>query len=126
MFYLYKNLENVSKNYSIFHQSWRDFQSNSMKIFKFLNLFLTIVALSEQTLHQIIENSENFSVSQAINDIIDEFYVKSQIQFDIRILRDNSCQLSFIIDSLLAKIKEQNSHFFFSNDLNLNFNSYRC
>jgi len=91
-----------------------------MNFSKFFKFSLIFVACCERILQPVTEIS---STLNAVIEIIDEFYVKNQIQFDVRVNRENSGKLNLICDELLARIKERNSYFMIASnpDLKIGF-----
>ncbi|CAG9811049.1 unnamed protein product [Chironomus riparius] len=76
----------------------------------FFNSWIIFLPIVDGVLQPVTQNLEVLSVSKAINEIIDEFYVKNKIQFDVRVVREYSGLLNPIVDGLLAVIKDQNSY----------------
>jgi hypothetical protein len=58
----------------------------------------------------IIENSEVESVSRALREVAEEFYIKNHIQFDIVAVSDNSKKFSQVINHLIPQIKAVTTH----------------
>jgi len=58
----------------------------------------------------LVENSEILSISKAIYDFTEEFYIKSQIQFDFVYINDDASKFSQIIHHLLVQNGATNPH----------------
>ncbi|KAG5668718.1 hypothetical protein PVAND_016646 [Polypedilum vanderplanki] len=54
----------------------------------------------------LILNQKSQAISQAMADIIDEFFIRQQILFNVTIIKPISKDLQEIIDNTLMKIKE--------------------
>ena len=73
----------------------------------FFHIWLIFEAICDKFIPQ---NSETLSISQAINEVVDEFYNKIQIQFDIVTISDNPRKFSLSNDVLIASNGIKNSH----------------
>jgi len=67
------------------------------------------------------ENLEIFSISKAIRDVAEEFYVKNQIQFDFVAVSDDSRKFNQLTNLLLVQNEIKSSHRLNSFSKNLSF-----
>ena len=78
-----------------------------MNLKKFLYLLLIFEANCEK------KNSEIDSISKALCDVVDEFYIKNQIRFEVIIIKDVLENNADFYDQILSSIAEQNSYMLF-------------
>ena len=79
-----------------------------MNLKKFIYFSLIIVAYSKEIMKHVIENDKNSIISKVFRDVIEIFYVKNQIQFDVVL----SLELKANFDDILSKILKQNQEKF--------------
>ncbi|KAG5666298.1 hypothetical protein PVAND_017849 [Polypedilum vanderplanki] len=65
------------------------------------------------------EHKRTEAISQAMADVIDEFFIRQKIHFNVTISKSNSKFYQGIIDSTLSKIKEVQP--FYVKQLDFNF-----
>jgi len=75
-----------------------------MNLKKFLYFSLIFVAYCKKIMTPVIENEQNLVISKVFREVIEIFYVKNQIQFDIVL----SLELRTNFDDILSKILIQN------------------
>ena len=89
-----------------------------MNFWTFFNILFALISISFCT--KILQNFNSkkiSSISSSISDIIDEFFIKNQIQFDVIIGQGQS---SSIYEKILAEIRELNSYRLWSWKLEMN------
>ena len=71
-------------------------------------LYVTLIfkMFCEAILNPVTYNSSHL---RAFSEVVDEFFVKTQIPFNVINIRDTSGYSNYSIDGVLAKIQEQNA-----------------
>lgn len=75
-----------------------------MKLKKIFIFFLFIEVFSDNFLEPIKESFEITSISEAFDNVIEEFYVKNQIRFDVFIISDESDDFEGVKSKVLGRI----------------------
>ena len=78
---------------------------------KIYNFFIFIL-ISERFCKEILQPiAESLSKLQAFNEVVDEFFIKNSIKFDVTIIKQNpSLKNGQQNDKFLAELKDQNSY----------------